>query len=80
MRWYRINIDYLFQQTDESALNVSMAAGKNLSDAINKYCAEIAKGEKCVDEKDKSAKIQLTEYVYNRRTGTTRTVTIAKNY
>lgn len=80
MRWYRININYLYEDTDNSALSVSMSAGKNLSDAINKYAEELAKGEKCTDDKTKNAKIELTEYIYNRRTGTTRTVTIAKNY
>lgn len=80
MRWYRINIDYLYYETDKNALNISMAAGKNLSDAINKYAEEIAKGEKCADDKSKNAKIDLTEYIYNRKTGTTRTVILAKNY
>lgn len=80
MRWYRINVDYLYYETEKSALNMSMAAGKNLSDAINKYAEEIAKGEKCADDKRKTVKIDLKEYIYNRKTGTTKTVILAKNY
>ena len=80
MRWYRINIDYLYQETETAALNISMSAGKNLSDAINKYAEEIAKEEKCSDDKTKNAKINLTEHIYCKRTDSTRTVIIAKNY
>lgn len=80
MKWYRINIDFLHTATDAAALECSHYAGKNLSDAINRYCAEIANAPKCADDKTKPAKIELVQHIYSKRTGTTRQVTLAKNY
>jgi hypothetical protein len=80
MKWYRINIDYLWDYTDKCALETSSPAGKDKEKAIEQYNAEIAKNPRCCDDKTKPAKIDLTEYIYSTKTNKTRTVIICKNY
>ena len=67
MRWYRINIDYLWNKTDEMALETSSPAGKDKEKAIEQYQKEIAKNLRCCDDKSKAAKIDLTEYIYSKK-------------
>jgi hypothetical protein len=80
MRWYRINIDYLWNYTDTSALEISSPAGKDKEKAIEQYHNEINNAPRCVDDKSKPAKIDLTEYIYSKKTNKTRTVILCKNY
>ena len=80
MRWYRINIDYLWNYTDKQALETSSPAGNNKPAAIEQYNKTIAENLKCCDDKSKPAKIDLTEYIYSKKTNKTRTVIIYKNY
>lgn len=80
MKWYRINVDFLWIASDKSALEYSSAAGKNKAQAIEQYQKEIGKNYVCVDDKSKPAKIDLTEYIYSKKTNQTRTVIICKNY
>lgn len=37
MKWYRINIDYLWYETDNAALETSSPAGKDKEKAIEQY-------------------------------------------
>ena len=80
MKWYRINIDYLWNVTDKNALEISSPAGKDKARAIELYNEKINAGERCADDKTKPAKIDLTEYIYNSETDKTQTVIICKNY
>ena len=80
MRWYRINIDYLWKETDKMALESSSPAGKDKEKAIEQYNQEIAKNLHCCDDKTKPAKIDLTEYIYSKKTNKTRCVILCKNY
>ena len=80
MRWYRINVDYLSKWYDDKALNISHPGGDNKEKAIQLYFDEIAKNEKCADDKSIPARVDLTEYIYSKKTNNTRTVIIYKNY
>lgn len=80
MKWYRINVDFLWKYTDKSALEYSAPGGKDKEKAIELYNAEINKNMYCVDDKSKPAKIDLTEYIYSKKTNKTRTVILCKNY
>lgn len=80
MKWYRINIDYLWNETDKCALETSSPAGKDKELAIAQYEKEITNGNFCVDDKSKPAKIELVEYIYSKKTDKTRQATICKNY
>ena len=63
MKWYRINIDYLWHITDNAALETSSPAGKDIEKAIKQYKKTISENLLCCDDKTKPAKIELTEYV-----------------
>lgn len=80
MRWYRINIDYLSKEYDNSALTTSHPAGQDKAKAMQLYNDEIAKSAKCVDDKNIPARIDITEYIYSKKTNTTRHNILAKNY
>lgn len=80
MRWYRININYLWDYTDKLALETSSPAGKDKPSAIEQYYKTISKDIKCCDDKTKPAKIDLTEYIYSKKTNQTRVVILCKNY
>lgn len=80
MRWYRINVNFLWIDTDSSALEYSAPAGKDKTQAIEQYQKEIDKNMYCVDDKSKAAKIDLTEYIYSKKTNKTRGNIIYKNY
>lgn len=80
MKWYRININYLWTETDGAALETSSPAGKDKEKAIEQYKTEIAKNLYCCDDKTKAAKIDLTEYIYSKKTNKTRCVILCKNY
>ena len=80
MKWYRINVNFLWTHTDENAIEYSAPAGKDKAQAIEKYQNEINKNMYCCDNKSKPVKIDLTEYIYSKKTNKTRTVIICKNY
>lgn len=80
MKWYRINIDYLWNETDESALQVSSPAGKDKAKAMEQYNETIGENLHCCDDRSKPAKITLTEYIYSKKTNQTRTAILCKNY
>lgn len=80
MKWYRINVDYLSKWYDNNALNVSHPGGGDKEKAIQLYFNEIAKNEKCVDDKSIPARVDLTEYIYSKKTNNTRTNILYKNY
>ena len=80
MKWYRINIDYLYYPDDKNALETSSPAGKDKEKAMARYLEEIAKNPRACDDKTKPAKIDLTEYIYSKKTNSTRCVILCKNY
>lgn len=80
MIWYRINIDYLWNETEIAALETSSPAGTDKEKAIEKYNATILENIYCVDDKTKPAKIDLTEYIYNKKTDKTQIIVLYKNY
>ncbi len=80
MKWYRININYLWRESDKIALESSSPAGKDKEKAIALYQAAITENIACCDDKSKPAKIELIEYIYSKKFNTTRTVTVCKNY
>ena len=80
MKWYRINIDYLWEETDAAALETSSPAGKDKEKAIAQYQKKIAENLRCCDDRTKPAKIDLTEYIYSNITNKTRTEILCKNY
>ena len=80
MRWYRINVNFLSKDYENQCLDVSHPGGGDKEKATQLYYKEIAKGEKCVDNKEIPARIDLTEYIYSKKTNTTRTVILLKNY
>ena len=80
MKWYRINVNFLWIDTDTSALEYSAPAGKDKAQAIEQYQKEIDKNMFCCDDKSKPAKIDLTEYIYSKKTNKTRCVIVCKNY
>lgn len=80
MKWYRININYLWQDREDQALEISAPAGKNKALAIEQYQKAIAENQNCCDDKSKPAKIDLTEYIYSKKTNKTRTIILYKNY
>ena len=67
MKWYRINIDYLSKYYDNLALSTSSPGGDNLKKAKQLYYDEISKNYKCCDNKEIPARINLTEYSYNKK-------------
>ena len=79
MRWYRVNVDYIWEDTDKIALSVSHPA-KTKEAAIAIYNNEIEQGARCADDKSKPAKIDLTEYIYSSKLDRTRTEILCKNY
>ena len=79
MRWYYVNVNYIWEDTDKIALSVSHPA-KTKEAAIALYNQEIESGAKCADDKSKPAKIDLTEYIYSKKTNKTRTIVIYQNY
>ena len=80
MIWYRINIDYLWNTTDNAALETSFSAGKDKEKAIEQYKKTILENLICCDDKTKPAKIELTEYIYSKKTNQTRCNILCKNY
>lgn len=72
MKWYRINIDYLWNKTDKNALETSSPAGKDKATAIERFYKEMSTRPRCCDDKTKPAKIDLTEYIYSKKTNQTR--------
>ena len=80
MKWYRINIDYLWYETDNAALETSSPAGKDKEKAIEQYKKTISENLLCCDDKTKPAKIDLTEYIYSKKTNRTRCNILCKNY
>lgn len=80
MKWYRININFLSKDYENIAREISSPAGKDKESAIKSYYAEIAKGEKCFDDKTRPARIDLTEYIYSKKLNRTRTEILLKNY
>ena len=62
------------------ALETSSPAGKDKEKAMEQYQNEIAKNYHCCDDKTKPAKIDLTEYIYSKKTNKTRCVILCKNY
>ena len=80
MKWYRINIDYLWHMTDNAALETSSPAGKDIEKAIKQYKKTISENLLCCDDKTKPAKIELTEYIYSKKTNKTRCKIVCKNY
>lgn len=80
MKWYRININYLFNETDKLCIETSSPCGQDKEKAIEKYFRDTENPPKCVDDKSKTAKINLTEYIYSTKTNNTRTVILYKNY
>ena len=80
MRWYRINVDYLSKYYEDCARTVSHPGGDDKQKAIQFYFDEIAKNQKCVDDKSIPARVNLTEYIYSKKTNKTRTVILYKNY
>lgn len=80
MKWYRINIDYLWHTTDNAALETSSPAGKDREKAIEQYKKTISENLLCCDDKTKPAKIDLTEYIYSKKTNQTRRNILYKNY
>lgn len=80
MKWYRINIDYLWYTTDNAALETSSPAGKDREKAIEQYKKTILENLFCCDDKTKPAKIDLTEYIYSNKTNRTRCNILCKNY
>lgn len=80
MKWYRINVNFLSKWYDNRALDVSHPGGGDKEKAIQLYNDEIAKNEKCVDNKEIPARIDITEYIYNKTTNNTTTKILLKNY
>ena len=80
MKWYRINIDYLWHITDNAALETSYPAGKDKEKAIEQYKKTISENLFCCDDKTKLAKIDLTEYIYSKKTDKTHCNIICRNY
>ena len=80
MVWYRINKNYLWNYSESQCLDLSSPAGKDESEAIKRFFEELAKDEKCYDDKSKPAKIDLTKYIYNEETKKTKEEIILKNY
>ena len=80
MKWYRINIDFLYYPTNEKALETSMYAGKDKEKAIELYEKEIGKNQHCVDDKTKAAKIELVKYIYNKKLDRSKSIVLCKNY
>lgn len=80
MKWYRINIDYLWYETDNAALETSSPAGKDKEKAIEQYKKTISENLLCCDDKTKPAKIDLIEYIYSKKTNRTRCNILCKNY
>lgn len=80
MKWYRINIDYLWYSTNERTLETSIYAGKDKEKAIEQYEKEIGKNQHCVDDKTKVAKIELVKYIYNKRMDKATSIVLCKNY
>ena len=80
MVWYRINVDYLSKYYDCKCLDVSHPCGENKEKAIQNYYNEISKNEKCVDNREIPARVDLTKYIYNKETNETQTIILLKNY
>ena len=80
MKWYRININYLYNKSETQCIETSSPGGKDKEKATEKYFKELENPPKCVDDKTKTAKIDLTEYIYCKKTGNTRTIILYQNY
>lgn len=79
MKWYTIIINYLWNETDDFALESSFPVGEDKEKAIEQYKIAISKHLLCCDDKTKCAKIELIEYVYSRKTNKTRHNIICQN-
>ena len=79
-KWYKVNINYLWNETDTAAIEVSRPAGGDLFTAKKTYEQEVNKNLYCVDDKSKPAKIELVEYCYNPQTDKTQTSVICRNF
>lgn len=71
MKWYTIIINYLWNETDNAALECSFPAGEDKGKAIEQYKIAIAEHLICRDDRTKPAKIELIEYVYSQDTNNT---------
>lgn len=79
MKWYTIIINYLWNETDDFALECSYPVGEDKEKAIEQYKIAISKNLLCRDDKSKFAKIELIEYVYSRDTNNTSHNIICQN-
>lgn len=80
MKWFRVSTDFLSKEYDDRACNISAPAGDEKEKAIELYEKELAKNQFCIDDKTKKAKIQLIEYIYNKKLDKTITNILAQNY
>lgn len=80
MIWFRINIDYLSKNYNNKMMEISTPCGDDEEAATLKYFEEVAKNEKCIDNKQVNARIDLTKYIYNKSTGKTNEIILNKNY
>ena len=72
---YRLEVDYLSREYDDSALETSSPI-YTLDEGIAKY--EEATQEKCVDDPSKAARVHLWKYAY--KGNKLAPITIRKNY
>lgn len=79
MKWYTIIINYLWNETDDRALECSFPAGEDKEKAIEQYERAISENLACRDDKTKPAKIELIEYIYSQNTNKTRHNIIYQN-
>ena len=79
MKWYTIIINYLWNETDNAALESSFPAGEDKKKAMEQYERAISENLICRDDKTKFAKIELIEYIYSQNTNKTRHNIICQN-
>ena len=79
MKWYTIIINYLWNETDNSVLESSFPVGEDKKKAIEQYEKAISEKLFCRDDRTKLAKIELTEYIYSKKTNKTRHNIICQN-
>lgn len=72
---YRLEVDYLSREYDDSALETSSPI-YTLDEGIARY--EEATQEKCVDDPSKAARVHLWKYAY--KGNKLAPITIRKNY
>lgn len=75
---FRVEIDYLSKDYDDSMLSTSSSYGENLAEATKAYDDAIRLF--CVDDKTKHARVALTETVFPAPHEWGKTKTIKQNY